>query len=110
VSITTKERLPQIVQTRRGELSRILGSQLEAVHPFGSRVRSEEQTDSIVHVLLVVCGGFDCGDIIPRTSAVVLSLSPQYDVVISRAFVSKEPFEQEQRPLLWSFRRKGVAV
>jgi len=37
-------------------------------------------------------------------------LSLEYDVVISRAFVSSERFERERSPLLLNVRREGVPI
>jgi hypothetical protein len=49
-------------------------------------------------------------DLIRRTSATVAALSLQHDVVISRAFVSRERYEWEQTPFLLNVRREGVPV
>jgi len=38
----------------------------------------------------------------------VSALSLEYDMVISRAFVSKEQFERERSPFLLNVRREGV--
>jgi len=50
------------------------------------------------------------GDLIRRTSVAVAALSLEHDVVISRAFVSRERFERQQTPFLLRVRREGVAV
>lgn len=106
----TDERLSQILRVLRTELSRVLGDQLEAIYLFGSQVRGEARSDSDIDVLVIVRGEFEYGNLIQRTSAIVSSLSLKYDVVISRAFVSKERFEREQSPFLLNVRREGVAV
>ena len=94
----------------RRELARILGDSFEAAYLFGSRARGEQRPDSDVDVLVVVRGVFDYGDMIRRTSALASGLSLKYNTVISRAFVSKERFEQEQSPFLLNVRREAVAV
>ncbi len=106
----TEKRLSQILQTLRQELSQILGDQLEAVYLFGSQVRGEARASSDIDVLVVVRGEFDYADLIRRTSSAVSALCLQYDVVISRAFVSKERFAREQSPFLLNVRREGVVV
>jgi len=70
----------------------------------------QARSDSDIDVLVVVRDDSDYGDLIRRTSTVVSALSLQYDVVISRAFVSRERFEQEQSPFLLNVRREGVPV
>ena len=102
--------LTDILQTLRHEFSRVLGDQFETILLFGSQARGDARADSDIDVLVVVRGEFDIGDLIKRTSAVVSSLSLRHDVVISRVFVSKEQFEQEQSPLLLNVRREGVVV
>jgi predicted nucleotidyltransferase len=102
--------LSQILTELRHELVRIMGDQLETVFLFGSQARGEARVDSDIDVLVVVRGDFDYGDLIERTSAVVSALSLQHDAVISRAFISKERFEQEQSPFLLNVRREGVIV
>jgi predicted nucleotidyltransferase len=102
--------LTKILEALRQAFSRILGDQLEAVLLFGSRARGEACPASDVDVLIVVRGEFDYGDLIKRTSSVVAALSLQYDVVISRVFVSKEQFERGQSPFLLNVRREGIAI
>jgi predicted nucleotidyltransferase len=106
----SKTKLTKILETLRQEFSQTLGDQLEGVLLFGSRARGEERPDSDVDVLVVVRGEFDYSDLIKRTSSIVSALSLQYDVVISRAFVSKDRFEREQSPFLLNVRREGVAI
>jgi len=106
----TDQQLSQILQVLRRELSRILGDHLESVYLFGSRARGDARSDSDIDVLVVVRGDFDYGDLIRRTSFIVSALSLQHDVVISRAFVSKEQFAREQSPFLLNVRREGVKV
>jgi predicted nucleotidyltransferase len=77
---------------------------------YGSQARGRARSDSDIDVLLVVRDDSDYGDLIRRTSAAVSALSLQHDVVISRAFVSRERFEQEQTPFLLNVHREGVPV
>ncbi|MBN1937086.1 MAG: nucleotidyltransferase domain-containing protein [Anaerolineae bacterium] len=90
--------------------SQILGDQLESVILYGSRARGEAQPDSDVDILIVMREDLNYGDLIRRTSALVSALSLEYDLVISRAFVSKEQFEHENSPFLLNVRREGVLV
>jgi predicted nucleotidyltransferase len=106
----SEPQLTKILGTLRQAFSRTLGDQLEAMLLFGSRARGEAHPGSDVDVLVVVRGEFDYGDLIKRTSPIVSALSLQYDVVISRAFVSKEQFEQGRSPFLLNVRREGVVI
>ena len=106
----SEPQLAQILRVLRQELTRVLGNRLERAILFGSQARGNARSDSDIDILIVIRGGYDYGDLIQRTSAVVSGLSLQYDVVISRAFVSSEQFAQEQSPFLLNVRREGVTI
>jgi len=106
----SKRELQGILRTLRRELTRVLGDQLVSVILYGSRARGQARSDSDIDVLVVVRDDSDYGDLIRRTSTAVAALSLQHDVVISRAFVSRERFEHEQTPFLLNVRREGVPV
>jgi len=99
-----------ILRSLRRELARVLGDQLQSVILYGSQAQGQARSDSDIDVLVIVRDDSDYGDLIRRTSAAVSALSLQYDVVISRAFVSQERFEREQSPFLLNVRREGVPV
>ena len=106
----SKRELPGILRSLRRELARVLGDQLQSVILYGSQARGQAHPDSDIDVLVVVHDDSDYGDLIRRTSAAVSTLSLQHDVVISRAFVSRERFEREQTPFLLNVHREGVAI
>jgi predicted nucleotidyltransferase len=102
--------LNNILSELKRELARVLGPRLESAYLYGSRARGEAELDSDIDVLVVVRGNFDYDDLIRCTSALVSDLSLKHDIVISRAFVSKDRFEREQSPFLLNVRREGVLV
>lgn len=106
----TRSKLLAILQALRRECSRLLGNQLETIILFGSHARGEARADSDIDVLIVIYGDFDYDDLIKRTSPVISALSLQYDVVISRTFVSKEQFKQGQTPFLLNVRRERLPI
>jgi uncharacterized protein len=106
----SKRELQGILRNLRRELTRVLGDQLVSVILYGSQARGQARSDSDIDVLVVVRDDSDYGDLIRRTSTAVASLSLQHDVVISRAFVSRDRFEHEQTPFLLNVRREGVPV
>ena len=102
--------LSKILTTLRREFSTLLGDQLEALYLYGSQARGDAESDSDIDVLVVINGDFDDADLLARTSETVAALSLENDVVISRAFVSKERFEQERSPFLLNVRREAVPI
>lgn len=102
--------LARLLDELRRELARILGARLDRLVLYGSRARGSAGPDSDVDVLVVVTGPVNYMDLIQRTSMVVARLSLENDLVLSRAFVSREQFETEQSPFLRNVRREGLAV
>jgi predicted nucleotidyltransferase len=99
-----------ILRALRSEMARVLGDRLEQILLFGSQARGEARPDSDIDILVVVREDYDYADLIRRTSPIIAALSLRYDVVISRAFVSRERYEREQSPFLLNVRREGIAI
>jgi len=104
----TEEKLSEILDTLRSGLADLLGDQLEAVYLYGSHARGEATSDSDIGVVIVIQDDFDYGEMLDRTINLVADLSLEHDVVISRAFISKERFENEMSPFLMNVRREAV--
>lgn len=105
-----KLRLRKILNKLQSEFSRILDEKLDTILLFGSQARGDARVGSDIDVLVIINGEFNYGDLIKRTSSIVSNLSLEYDVAISRAFMSKEHFEHDQDPFLLNVRREGVRI
>jgi len=105
-----KSRLRKILKELRNEFSGILDEKLDTILLFGSQARGDAKVDSDIDVLVIINGEFDYSDLIKRTSSIVSDLSLEYDIAISRAFISKEHFEHDQDPFLLNVHREGVGI
>ncbi len=105
-----KDILDHILTLLRQGVAQTLGEQFEALVLYGSQARQQATARSDIDVLIIVKSPFEYSDLVRQTSQLVASLSLEYDRVISRAFVSKERFEQEQSPFLCNVRREGVFI
>ena len=102
--------LERLLPVLHQALTDSLGDRLDQVVLFGSQARGDAGPTADVDVLVVVNDELDYGDLIRRTSRLIGELSLGFDVVISRAFVSRERFESEQSPFLINVRREGVPL
>jgi uncharacterized protein len=91
-------------------LIQIYGDQVDRILLYGSRARGDERPDSDIDILVVLKDDFNYSEMLRLSSDFAASLSLENDVVISRAFVSKEQFEHRQTPFLMNVRREAVLV
>jgi predicted nucleotidyltransferase len=104
------EKLRTILAELRRRFEALYGERLVQMVLFGSYARGDAAPGSDIDVLIVLRGPVNPGEEISRTGELTASLSLQYDVVISRIFISAEQFSGEQSPLLLNVRREGVPV
>ena len=100
----------KILKKLKKELMRIYGDQMHSILLYGSRARGDERPDSDIDILIVLKDEFNYSEMLNLSSDLTASLSLENDVVISRAFVSKEQFENRQIPFLMNVRREGIPV
>lgn len=98
-----------LAKLRRG-LERLYGERLAGVYLFGSFARGEATPDSDVDVLIVLHELPDYGQEIERTGYLVSGLSLDYDVSISRVFVSSEAWRHRDSPFLSNLREQARAA
>jgi len=108
--MTTQEEVHEILAQYRTELSKILGDALHSLVLYGSRARGGAEAASDIDVLCVMKGPFEYSELLEKTSELTAALSLEHDVVISRAFVTREDYESRSTPFLMNVRREGVPV
>lgn len=99
-----------ILEELQQEFTKLLGVKLNRMLLFGSYARGEAKSDSDIDVLVILNDEFQYYEMLQNTIDVVTKLSLENDVVISRFFMTKEKFEQDQTPFLLNIRREAVAI
>jgi predicted nucleotidyltransferase len=100
----------KILSVIRGELGKILGEDLDQIILYGSHARGDARSDSDLDVQVVIKGEVDSTRLIRQTSELISRLSLENDIVISRAFISKERYLNEVSPFILNVRREGIAI
>jgi uncharacterized protein len=100
---------PILKKLKKG-LIEIYGEQVDRILLYGSRARGDERPDSDIDILVVLKDDFNYSEMLRLSFDLAASLSLENDVVISRAFVSREQFENRQTPFLMNVRREGAVV
>jgi uncharacterized protein len=106
----SNSRAREIVTEYRQRLREVLKDELDSVLLYGSQARGEATDGSDIDVLCIMKKPFDYGEMILKTSEASAELSLKYDVVISRAFVTRLDYETRNIPFLMNVRREAVAV
>lgn len=105
-----QKQLRRILQLLQKELNAALGERVEKIILYGSQARGEARDDSDIDVLIVLKDDFKYSVMLRKTSKIVARLSLENDVVISRAFATRQQYEQSKMPFLMNIRRDGIAI
>jgi uncharacterized protein len=104
------EKLQTILAELRARLAAEYGDRLVEVILFGSQARGDATPESDIDVMVVLKGAVNPFAEIDRTSCLIAELSLQFDILISRTFLSEQEYREGQSSLLHNVRREGVFV
>jgi predicted nucleotidyltransferase len=99
--------IQKLLSELKKELTRMYGERLKGVYLYGSYARGENQPGSDVDVMIILASYRRYGDEIKRTSELNAKLSLDYNLSVSRLFMTEERWKYEDSPLLRNIRAQG---
>jgi uncharacterized protein len=110
MSTLNDSRTQVILSLLRTQLEQQYQERLDRVILFGSQARGEATEDSDIDVLIVLDDPVNASVEIQQTSEFVAQLCLEHNVLISRFFMARSRFENENTPLLRNIRREGILL
>lgn len=105
-----RPQLQIILQKVKQSLRKFYQDQLEKVILYGSQARGDATEYSDIDILIVLKSAINPYDEIDKTSEIIADLCLEYDVVISRHFISSEKFENQNTPFIYNVKKEGIMI
>ena len=102
--------IEELLGKLRHGLERLYGERLAGIYLFGSFARGEATPDSDIDILIVLDEVTDYGQEIEHTGHLISELSLDYEVSISRVFVSSSAWRNRDSPFLSKIRKQAIAA
>ncbi|NEZ56260.1 nucleotidyltransferase domain-containing protein [Adonisia turfae] len=102
--------LALILEKVKQFLSNLYQERLQSIILYGSQAREDSRSDSDIDLLVVLNEQVNPYQEIDRTSQFIAHLCLEFDVVISRHFISVEKFHTENNPFLSNIKKEGMTV
>ncbi|MEO1299350.1 MAG: nucleotidyltransferase domain-containing protein [Cyanobacteria bacterium J06636_16] len=99
-----------ILRKIKDHLNHLYKDRLQAIILYGSQAREDSHKDSDIDILVVLSGPTNPYKEIDRTSDFIAQICLEYNVLISRHFVSSEKFHTGSTPFLQNVGREGIAL
>lgn len=102
--------LDAILTAVKDYLKTLYPDRLQSIILYGSQARADSRVDSDIDILVVLDKLTNPYLEIDKTGDFIAHLCLEYDVVISRHFISVEKFISSQNPFLSNIKKEGVMV
>ena len=102
--------LTDILHRTKQFLASLYQEQLQGVILYGSQARQDAQPDSDIDLLVILNTLTSPYEEIDRTGDFIADLCLEFDVVISRHFISAERYKTVKTPFLANVKREGISV
>ncbi len=102
--------LEQILAKLKQYFLSLYREQLEAIVLYGSQAREDARQTSDIDILVILKSKINPYQEIDKTSQFIAQICLEYDVVISRHFVSLDKFKTANNPFLHNVRKEGIMI
>ncbi|MGY6529658.1 MAG: nucleotidyltransferase domain-containing protein [Cyanobacterium sp.] len=102
--------LKEILSQVKESLISLYQEQLDKIILYGSQARKDAQIDSDIDVLVILKAQINPYQEIDRTGDIIAKISLDYDVVLSRHFISLEQFNRSHNPFLQNVKKEGIVI
>jgi predicted nucleotidyltransferase len=103
-------KLSEILEKVKAKLQDFYQDQLESIVLYGSQARGDAKGDSDIDLLVILKKAVNPFQEIDRTGDFIADLCLDYDVVISRHFISSDKFQKQNSPFLSNVKREGILL
>ncbi|MTF38574.1 nucleotidyltransferase domain-containing protein [Cyanobacterium aponinum] len=102
--------LEEIISKLKQSFINLYNTKLDKIILYGSQGRKDAQIDSDIDILVVLKGNIDPYKEIDRTGDIIHQISLDYDVVLSRHFISSDKFNHNNNPFLHNVKKEGIIL
>lgn len=110
IIIMRHPKLKQILNQVKLSFMSLYQEQLDKIILYGSQARKDALIDSDIDILVVLKANINPYQEIDRTGDIIAQISLNYDVVLSRHFVSLEQFNYGHNPFLQNVKKEGIVI
>jgi predicted nucleotidyltransferase len=100
-------RIRKLMKELKEGLARIYGDRLKAVYLYGSYARGDYRQGSDVDVMILLSDYKNYWEELRRTSELMGSVCLEYDLLVSRIFMTEAKWKQSDTPLLRNIHQDG---
>ena len=101
-------KIKPILQKIKQSLIDLYQDKLEAIILYGSQARGDANEFSDIDILVILKYQINPYQEIDKTSQVIYEICRNYDVLISRHFISSEKFKNTNNPFLGNVKKEGI--
>ena len=100
-------RIRKLMKELKAGLIRIYGDRLKAVYLYGSYARGDYRQGSDVDVMILLKDYKNYWEEIRKTSELMSDVSLEYDLLVSRIFMTEAKWQKPDTPLLRNIHQDG---